>query len=293
MHRCRKLYPVPTRLRVWRLAALAGARQLGEALLLILDGSATRSDESGEEGAEAADSPLEAGEGEYVGDESLFQRHGSLRVERCSVVAASAVTLAVFTFSALRRMAEDRPDLAVDIITHAVQRRMQRALRASGLPVEPPTTSPPLLSPPRRHSQYVPAATAAELVAPSMQSSLDSVSMADASPDRAHATAAAVATVAASASLPNGAEVLSPPAESRLELFRRTQAAARFWTGFDEHELQCLARHMLVLRLEATAAEETLAQGATSPFVGVLACGEMELRHNGEHVSRLVRPHLS
>ena len=81
------------------LAALA--RQLGEALLLILDGSATRRDESGEQGAEAAESTVESGE--YVGDESLFQRHGSLRVERRSVVAASAVTLAVFTFSALRR----------------------------------------------------------------------------------------------------------------------------------------------------------------------------------------------
>jgi CRP-like cAMP-binding protein len=274
---------------VWWHATLAGSRQLGEALLLILDGSATRRDESGEEGAEAA--LVEAGEGEYVGDESLFQSHGSLRVERLTVVAASTVTLAVFTFAALRRMADDRPDLAVDIITHAVQRRVKRALRASGLPVYPQTTSPPPCSPLRRHSQHVPVAATAELAAPSMQSSLDSVSAADASPDRAQATAAAAAaTVASSASLPNGAEVLSPPTERRLELFRRTQAAARFWTGFDEDELQCLARHMLVLQLQATAVEQTLAQGATSPFVGVLASGELELRHDGKHVARLVRP---
>jgi len=190
-------------------------------------------------------------------------------------------------------MADDRPDLAVDIITHAVQRRVQRALRSSGLPIEPPTSPPPLptsLSPPRqRHSQNVPAATVAELAAPSMQSSLGSVSVVDASPDRAQATAEAAAA-AASASLPSGAEVLDPPGERRLELFRRTQAAARFWTGFDEAELECLARYMLVVRLEVSATEETLAQGATSPFVGVLAAGEMELSHDGQHVARLVRP---
>jgi hypothetical protein len=259
--------------------------QLGEALVLVLDGTVELHDEDGlehepptraceelhDEGGLEHEPPARACEvrtaGEYVGDTCFFQRHGSLRVERHTASAATQVTLAVFSFVSLQRLADARPDLAVDIVTHAVQRMVQRALKG--------VLQPPPLKEAAEAMRVAAEAELAAKAAEAMRVAAEAELAAKAAEAMRVAAEAELAAKAAEAMPLKGVLHLAP--EPRLALFRATQAASRWWTGFDETELAELARHMLVLQLEPEAAA-SLRQGACCAFVGVLAAGELELR---------------
>jgi colicin import membrane protein len=192
--------------------------QLGEALVLVLDGTVELHDEDGlehepptraceelhDEGGLEHEPPARACEvrtaGEYVGDTCFFQRHGSLRVERHTASAATQVTLAVFSFVSLQRLADARPDLAVDIVTHAVQRMVQRALKGVLQP-------PPL----KEAAEAMRVAAEAELAAKAAEAMRVAAEAELAAKAAEAMRVAAEADLAAEASAPNDASV----AESR------------------------------------------------------------------------------